>query len=240
MYRTTAYRVSALLLAGVVVPAVLAPQIKESPRHGSSLASVSGRVTLLDNQNNIPNDVGQAVLWLSTPGGVAVTPRTVEIMMSDREFRPHVSVVSTGSTLSFPNMDPFNHNVFSLSEARPFDLGDYERGTARSIVLRRPGVMLVLCNVHAQMSAIVVVRDNPYYTQPAADGSFRIVGVPPGDYVLHVWHERAKEFTPRPLHVGSDVIDDLEIQLDVRTHRFEQQLNDHGQPYSRVRRGRRY
>ena len=239
MYRTTAYGVSALLLAGVVVPAVLAPQIKESPRHGSSLASVSGRVTLLDNQNDISNDVGQAVLWLAATGGVAARPDTVEIMMSDREFRPHVSVVSTGSTLSFPNMDPFNHNVFSLSDVRPFDLGDYERGTARSIVLRRPGVMLVLCNVHAQMSAIVVVRDNPYYTQPAADGSFRMVGVPPGDYVLHVWHERTKEFT-RPLHVGSDVIDDLEIQLDARTHRFEQQLNDHGQPYSRVRRGRRY
>ena len=89
-------------------------------------------------------------------------------------------VVPVGSTVNFPNHDPFNHNVFSLSEENPFDLGLY--GGARPVRSGSPGpgIVQIYCNVHAQMSAIVVVRDNPWYTQPQSDGTFSLRRCRPG------------------------------------------------------------
>lgn len=240
MYAIQPYGVGVLLLVGVAVPAVVVTGVKEPERPPPRLASVSGRVTIRESENEWASDVAQAVVWLASQDDVPVAPDRVDVMMSDREFRPHVLVVPVGTTVWFPNSDPFDHNVFSRSAVGSFDLGDYGRGESRSIVLPRPGVMLVLCNVHAQMSAIVVVRDNPYYAQPAADGSFRIAGVPPGDYLLQAWHERAKAFTRQPVRVEASGIGDLTIELDAQIHTFVQQLNEHGQPYSRVRKGRRY
>ena len=240
MTRTMRAALVSLLPVMLTSSMALAQMAKPAEQHTPRLASVSGRVTLLESQSRRVDDVAQSIIWLASSRDVALVPDRVAIIMSDREFTPHVMVVPVGTTVSFPNRDPFTHNVFSRSAARPFDLGHYGRGDAGSIVLRRPGVVLVLCNIHAQMSAVVVVRDNPYYIQPAADGSFRIMGVPPGDYTLHAWHERAKEFAPQSVRIGAGGIDNLAIQLDARSHRFEQQLNEHGQPYSRVRKGRRY
>ena len=78
-----------------------------------------------------------------------------EISTAEKAFSPHVLVLPVGSTVAFPNHDPFNHNVFSLSEEQPFDLGLYGRGEARSIKLERAGIIRVYCNVHSQMSALL-------------------------------------------------------------------------------------
>src|SRR6185312_1977507 len=133
---------------------------------------VRGRLTLLDKGNRPAEDVGQAVVWLE--GGTPAAPIQAEITTAEKAFTPHLLVVPVGSTVSFPNHDPFNHNVFSLSEEQPFDLGLYGRGETRSVRVTRPGIVRVYCNVHAQMSALVVVRDGPYFTQPAGDGSFTL------------------------------------------------------------------
>ena len=134
---------------------------------------VRGRVTLLDKGNRPAEDVGQAVVWLEG-GGNPRAPVQAEITTADKAFTPHVLVVPVGSTVSFPNHDPFNHNVFSLSEEQPFDLGLYGRGETRSVRVTRPGIIRVYCNVHAQMSALVVVPDGPYVAQPGGDGSFSL------------------------------------------------------------------
>jgi plastocyanin len=197
---------------------------------------VGGRVTMLDKDDH-PGDVGQAVVWLATPAPVAVAPARAEIGTANKEFSPHVLVVAVGSTVSFPNHDPFNHNVFSLSEESPFDLGLYGRGEGRSVKFSRPGVVRVYCNVHAQMSAIVVVRDNPYVTQPGSDGIFSLPSVPAGSYLLHVWHERAPEVS-RQLQVPPTGIENLAVELDARGYRFKPHLNKFGQPYPQQ--GRRY
>lgn len=196
---------------------------------------VRGRLTVLDKGNRQAEDVGQAVIWLDGPGPVA--PVAAEITTSDKAFSPHVLVVPVGSTVSFPNHDPFNHNVFSLSEEQPFDLGLYGRGEIRSVRFTRPGVIRVYCNVHAQMSALVVVPDGPYFTQPEGDGSFLVSRVPPGRYLLHAWHERADEAS-QPLEVPSGGLRDVAIQLDARGYRFKPHLNKYGQPYPQE--GRRY
>jgi plastocyanin len=200
------------------------------------VGDVSGRLTLLDKGNRPAEDVGQAVVWLEG-GGASPAPAQAEITTADKAFTPHVLVVPVGSTVSFPNHDPFNHNVFSLSEEQPFDLGLYGRGETRSVRFTRPGIIRVYCNVHAQMSALVVVRDGPYVAQPAGDGSFTIGKVPPGRYVLHAWHERASEIT-QPLDVPAGGVDALTLTLDASGYRFKPHLNKFGQPYPKQ--GRRY
>lgn len=192
---------------------------------------------MLDRGDHPADDVGQAVAWLESSRAIPTTPATAQIGTEKKEFSPHVLVIPAGSTVSFPNHDPFNHNVFSLSEEAPFDLGLYSRGEARSVVFARPGIVRVYCNVHAQMSALVVVRDNPYFTQPASDGSFTIPAVVAGHYVLHVWHERAPEVT-RPIDVPASGLDGLVIELDARGYRFKPHLNKNGKPYPQQ--GRRY
>ena len=200
-------------------------------------SSVSGRVTVLDRGDRQARDVGQAVVWLETDASHAVTPDTVQVQMNDKEFQPGVVVVTTGSAVSYPNRDPFNHNVFSLSPEGPFDLGLYGRGEERTTVLNQAGVLRVYCNVHARMSSYVVVRDNPFFAQPAGDGSFVIEDVPPGRYEIVAWHERAAEPVRQPVTVGGSRAR-VELELDARRYERTQHLNKYGKPYKRS--GRRY
>lgn len=198
---------------------------------------VSGRLTLLDKGDRQAEDVGLAVIWLETGRSLTAAPVKAEITTADKQFSPHVLVVPLGSTVTFPNHDPFNHNVFSLSEENPFDLGLYGRGETRSVRFTRPGIVQIYCNVHAQMSAVVVVRDNPWYTQPQSDGTFSFASVPAGTYTLHAWHERVPEVA-RQVQVPAGGITDLTLALDARGYRFKPHLNKFGQPYPQQ--GRRY
>jgi len=200
-------------------------------------ADVRGHLTLLEKGSRSGDDVGTAVVWLEGGPGDRRAPIQAEISTAEKAFSPHVLVVPVGSTVAFPNHDPFNHNVFSLSEEQPFDLGLYGRGEARSIRLERAGIIRVYCNVHSQMSALLVVRDGPYFVQPSGDGSFLLPTVPPGHYILHAWHERAPEVT-RPLDVPAAGLTDVAIELDARGYRFKPHLNKYGQPYPQQ--GRRY
>lgn len=225
-------------LLGYTTVALAATLLAPRPAPAQRGVAVSGKVLLLDKGNKAGRDVGQAVVWLEPDHPVPVAPVAAQMVTSDKELRPRVVVVTVGSTVTFPNTDPFDHNVFSLSAEGPFDLGLYSRGTAKSVVFNRPGIIRVYCNVHAQMSAFVVVRDAPYFTQPGSDGSFSIPNVPPGDYTLHAWQERAAEIAPRPLKAGPSGVSGLEIRLDATGYKFVQHLNKFGQPYPT--RGRRY
>jgi len=199
--------------------------------------SVSGRLTVLDKDNRVAEDVGRAVIWLETAQPVLTPPGQADMSTENKQFLPGVVVLTVGSTLTFPNHDPFNHNVFSLSDAGPFDLGLYGRGEGKTITFQKAGIVRVYCNVHAQMSGFVLVRDNPYFAQPSADGSFSIPNVPPGEYIVHAWHERAKEYS-RDLRVPPNGLDDLQLTVDARGYKYKAHLNKYGQPYSDS--GRRY
>ena len=201
-----------------------------------SQSAIQGRLSVLDKGDKPAEDVGQAVVWLEGASAPAATPGAAQMVTEGKQFVPRILVLAAGSTLTFPNNDPFNHNVFSLSEEGPFDLGLYGRGEAKGTTFNRPGIIRVYCNVHSTMSALVLVRDNVLWSQPGGDGSFRIEGVPPGRYVLHAWHERAGE-TTRDVFIGSQPYQ-VSLTLDARRFRFQSHLDKTGRPYSD--RGRRY
>jgi len=199
---------------------------------------VSGRLTVVERGDRSAEDVGQAVVWLEGGTPVRTAPARPDMSTENKQFLPHVLVVPTGSSIVFPNHDPFNHNVFSLSEADPFDLGLYGRGEGKSASFDRPGIIRVYCNVHATMSGFILVIDSPYFGQPSGDGSFSLREVPPGEYTLHAWHERAKEQLALPIQVPAGGLSGLDLRLDARTYKFKAHLNKYGQPYSRQ--GSRY
>jgi len=127
-------------------------------------------------------------------------------------FVPHVLPILVGSTVEFPNMDPIFHNVFSLSGTRTFDLGRYPQGDSKSVKFDRPGIVPVFCHIHSDMSAIILVRDNPWFTVPDADRHYRISDIPPGSYTLVAWHERA---VPVEAQVEVEAGQTLELNLRV-------------------------
>jgi plastocyanin len=115
------------------------------------------------------------------------------IAQKDETFSPRVLAVPAGSTVEFPNFDPYFHNVFSLSRAASFDLGRYPRGGSRSRTFTAPGLVKVYCHIHSHMSASIMVFDHDYFRVPADDGSFALEGVPAGVWQLSAWHERIGE-----------------------------------------------
>jgi plastocyanin len=193
-------------------------------------ARVTGRITMLEKGDRPSPDLGSAVVSLEGGDGAAARPTTVDIAINDKEFVPRVVVVAVGSTVRFPNHDPFDHNVFSVSEPNRFDLGQYGRGAARAWTFTGPGLVRVFCNVHPRMVAFVQVMAGRSYAQPAADGSFTIEDVSPGQYTLRAWHERSPP-AAQEVTVGAAGASGLEIPLDARGFRWVPHKNKYGKDY---------
>jgi hypothetical protein len=178
-----------------------------------------------------------AVIWLRPVGDnwSAAPPGKYTLMQKDKMFSQHLLVVPVGSAVTFPNADPFFHNVFSLFDGKRFDLGLYEAGSARSVVFSREGVSYIFCNIHPDMNAVVISLTTPYFSIADVTGEFHLSGVPEGDYNLHVWVEGRREDSlnhlTRRVHISSATANNLgEIQAGPReqptTH-----LNKFGHPY---------
>lgn len=147
-------------------------------------------------------DASNAVIWL-TPLGISVDllqqkPSEIpQLVQHNKMFEPSLLVVPVGGKVEFPNHDPFFHNVFSLFEGKRFDLGLYESGTTRFVQFDKPGVSFIFCNIHAQMSAVVIALATPYYAISDAQGDLSIADVPPGRYELQLFHSSV---APDALH----------------------------------------
>jgi plastocyanin len=142
-------------------------------------------------RNVAASDLANCVISVEDIEGSFPAPQQPALMdQKYLTFVPHVLVVLAGTTVEFPNSDPLSHNVFSISEAKRFNLGLYQRGVLRRMKFDKPGVVELLCNVHLEMSAYIVVVKNPYFARTDSDGKFRIDGVPPGKHRLRCWHER--------------------------------------------------
>lgn len=206
--RTDLARPSSMTLTGsafrrTCIGAALAALVLAGWSYGSRVlsaaqqggATVTTSVTVRTSLAS-PADRSDVVVWLSPAGEVVrrrpASGRRFRIVQQNKTFSPHVLVVPVGSFVDFPNLDPIFHNVFSLFDGRRFDLGLYEAGTTRGVSFTRPGVCFVFCNIHPEMSAVVVAVDSPYYGQSSAAGTISVADVPPGRYRMSVWHERFK------------------------------------------------
>jgi plastocyanin len=224
------------LALGVIALGVIALGASVARAQGN----VAGQIRLVDRPGEGDHDLGDAVVWLEAPRRLVQPAASSSalaagvIAMRAREFIPHVRIVRAGGSVSFPNDDPFSHNVFSNTTFGAFDLGLYRHGASRSASFDRPGVYPVYCNIHHRMVSFVVAVPTPWATQPAGDGRFVLRDVPPGSYVLHAWHERAGELR-EPVEVGADGATTVQLTLDARGYVPSPHLNKFGLPYSASR-----
>lgn len=151
----------------------------------------SVQLSLVDQKGN---PLKSAVITL-TP--IAVAPRAqkqtpVSVAQINKEFVPEVSVVLTGTPISFPNQDSIGHHVYSFSKAKTFDLPLYQGTPSEPIIFDTPGLVTLGCNIHDWMRAYVIVVDTPYYQISDEQGVASIDALAPGDYELEVWHSRQR------------------------------------------------
>jgi len=197
----------AMLWAGATgLYAQVTSQVTSQP----TTTTVRGRVEVIGAEGKAKTRhaaIPGTVVWL-TPmtgaGGDATTampspPANPRLVQKNKSFEPHVLVVPVGSMVEFPNRDPFFHNVFSLFEGKRFDLGLYEAGTTRMVRFDRLGISYIFCNIHPEMSAVVITMATPLYAISNRDGQVNLAGVPYGRYMLHVWSEGMGPENAQPL-----------------------------------------
>jgi plastocyanin len=154
--------------------------------------SVKGKVSVAGAKNS-----GDVVVYLEGPAAGAAPAKHPALDQKNLIFVPHVLAVMVGSTVDFQNGDDVLHNIFSPSEAKTFNLGTYGKGTKKEVVFDKVGEVALLCNVHAEMSAYVIVVPNQFFATTGADGSFSIDGVPAGSYTLKTWADQKKPKTEK-------------------------------------------
>jgi hypothetical protein len=182
-----------------------------------------------------------AVLWLKplppTPAPAFPLNARYTLLQKNRMFTPHLLVVPVGSDVFFPNADPFFHNVFSLFDGKRFDLGLYESGSSKAVTFSREGVSYIFCNIHPEMSAVVLALTTPLFGIADSSGTFHLHGVADGEYEMHLWIEgvpqTALEKYTRRVNLSPNAVDLGQVVIPPATQRNENHLNKFGQPYDK-------
>lgn len=153
------------------------------------MATITGKITARGVRSS-----ENVVIYLEEVKGDFKPPKKNAVMdQKNLIFIPHVLPVLVGTTVDFPNNDDVRHNVFSPKKENKFNLGTYASGVVRKVTFEKPGIAPLLCNVHAEMSAFIIVLKNPYFAVSNREGIFEIKDVPPGTYTIKTWHEKLKE-----------------------------------------------
>jgi plastocyanin len=138
------------------------------------------------------------VVYIEGPVGAKPAPPLKPLTVDTRRieqkgaaFSPHVLPLVVGTKVEWPNDDSIYHNVFSISDAKPFDL-DLYKGLPpdKNVTFDKAGRVDVFCSIHANMNCVVLVLENPYFASTDNRGRYSITNVPPGTYKLKAWHER--------------------------------------------------
>ncbi len=167
-------------------------------------------------------------VYVDEPATGMAKNKTLEIRQQDKQFIPAAAVVQRGTRLVFPNYDAVFHNVFSPSPANSFDLGAYQAGEKpRSVVVSKPGVVEIFCNLHSRMAASVLVVSSSVFAAVDGQGRFRLEGVQPGKRTLVVWAPDADPVS-KVIDVGADLTD---VKLSIEPGHSKAHVNKHGQPY---------
>jgi plastocyanin len=183
----------AIFLAGFFVAAGPAQSITAAD---TPSAEVTGEVALVQGSASHASDASQVVVWLAPLESLqkvrAATERNhYRLVQKNKRFEPGLLVIPVGSVVDFPNADPWFHNVFSLYRGKRFDLGLYQAGTQRSVRFDRAGASYLFCNIHPEMTGVVLAIDSDLFAISDKAGHYSISGVTPGKYLVRVWYENA-------------------------------------------------
>src|ERR1035437_7937485 len=151
----------------------------------------------------------------------------------NKRFQPHILEGQAGSMVEFPNRDPFFHNVFSLFEGKRFDLGLYEAGASRMVRFDRPGISYIFCNIHPEMSAVVITIATSLYAISNQEGQISLAGVPYGRYMLRVWSEGMGPENEQPLTREITIANDASSLGVIRVPEVNGQRMAHKNKYGR-------
>jgi len=178
---------------------VFARPASDASQAGVTVSGTAGLIAAAPEAS--AKDPSKIVVWLSPidamrPVSVTKERAHYRLVQHHKRFEPGLLVVPVGSVVDFPNEDPWFHNVFSLYRGKRFDLGLYQAGSQRSVKFDRIGPSYLFCNIHPEMTGVVLAIDSDLFSVSDKNGRYSISGVAPGRYVLHVWHENA---TPESL-----------------------------------------
>ena len=182
-----------------------------------------------------------AVLWLKpmqdTPPSPFESSQPYTLLQKNRTFKPHLLIIPVGTIVRFPNADPFFHNVFSLFDGKRFDLGLYEAGSTKTVTFSREGVSYIFCNIHPEMSAVILALSTRLFAVADSSGTFHVPSVPAGDYEMHVWVEGISQPTLNALtkrvRVSGGSTDLGNVELPAGVHPATSHENLYGHPYDR-------
>ena len=154
------------------------------PPRADVRGSINGRVVV---RGGSPESA-----WVYLDTGEAGGGKTASMSQKGKAFVPNILVVERGTRVDFPNSDPIFHNVFSLSPGNSFDLGSYNQGQSKSVVMQQPGLVSVYCNIHPQMIGFILVVPGKTYTRVGKDGFFHLDNLPAGKHVVASWAPNAQ------------------------------------------------
>src|SRR5450631_2895711 len=169
--------------------------------------TISGKVT------GVP---GESVVYIEAIAGKTFPAPAQQPVMAQRRlmFEPHILPVQQGTTVEFLNNDSVAHNVFWASvggnKKLGHNLGTWPKGQKKAFKFDDPGAVPLLCNVHPEMSAYIVVSPTPYFATTDASGNYKIENVPDGSYSVTAWHEGAKNKS-NPVKVAGDTAADFTV-----------------------------
>jgi plastocyanin len=144
------------------------------------------------------NPLEDAVLTLQGPMGKPVAAPKADMDQRAQQFAPHVLAVHTGTQIAFPNSDNIRHQVYSFSPAKRFELRLYEGTPSLPVLFDKPGVVVLGCNIHDWMLGYVYVTDDPWFTVSDKKGEVKLDALPPGHYVVTLWHPQTADMKSLP------------------------------------------
>jgi plastocyanin len=195
----------ALLAAQTVLAGDITGMVRAEPKAGADQNQSATRAAYASRKFKFVERVDYAamkdfVVYLEGKIGTNAAPTNVvsvtavRVAQQGAVFSPHILPVLAGTTVEWPNHDEIFHNVFSISDAKQFDLDLYKGNPPeKRVTFDKAGKVDVYCSIHENMHCVVLVMENPYFAMTDADGKFTITNMPPGTYKLKAWHERLPE-----------------------------------------------
>jgi plastocyanin len=197
---------------GAITGRVTQPDVPMSSASRPSVGSIG-------SSTHDPVDRRTAVVYLhEAPRQAfeAMPSRRARMDQRREQFSPHVLAITAGTVVDFPNNDLLFHNVMSLAPGNAFDLGRYPKGQSRSVRFDTPGIVPIVCDIHAHMSAYVLVFSHPFFSVTDAQGRYTLPNVPAGTHIVKVWSELGVA-EPRRMTVGTGVVDaDFRVERSAR------------------------